>query len=338
MKKLMHILKHEHTLDQYQSSDDLVYVLNKYNFDGFEIICCGDENSNKIPEDKITGYHMSFYSYWIDMWNYNPKRLILEYGDLETCMEFYQMDYSEFECADNRQEYIRHKMVDSFRNDCDHADLLGASYVVFHVSNVNSKETFNYELENENKVIIDAAAEIINQILDGRSYDFEFLLENLWWSGLDFLDPEDTVHLFDLVNYEKKGFMLDIGHLLNSNPNLGDEKEALIYINEVIERYDGKFDIKKHIRGIHLHQSLTGKYVLDFLKNFPDEIYGMSYYEKFAKLYDHVLQIDTHSPMVFDGTRDFINMIDPEYLVYEITESNRSQLMQLLDLQDSIFV
>ena len=30
------------------------------------------------------------------MWNYNPNRLTAEYGDIETCMEFYGIDYSEF--------------------------------------------------------------------------------------------------------------------------------------------------------------------------------------------------------------------------------------------------
>ena len=70
--------------------------------------------------------------------------------------------------------------------------------------------------------------------------------------------------------------MLDTGHLLNSNPNITDEHEA-------------------------------------------------------------VIQIDTHSPMTFPGTLEFIKMIDPEYLVYEITESNRTKLAEMLDLQNSIF-
>ena len=337
MKKLMHILKHEHTLNQYESEEDLLSMLKRYEMDGFEIICCGEENSSKISEDRIIGYHMSFYSYWIDMWNYDPTKLSAEYGDLETCMEFYGIDYSEFEHSGDRQAYIRNEMVRKFSNDCDHAEQLGASYVVFHVSNVNTAETFSYKMENEDRTVIEAAAEIINRIVEGNPYSFEFLLENLWWSGLNFLNPEDTAYLFELINYEKKGFMLDTGHLLNSNPYITDEHEAIEYLHEIIDRYEGIFDIRRHIKGIHLHQSLTGSYVLDSLTEFPHEIHQMNYYDKFEKLYDHVLQIDTHSPMTFPGTLDFIKMIDPQYLVYEITESSRIKLAEMLDLQNSIF-
>jgi len=238
------------------------------------------------------------------------------------------------------QEFVRAHIINNFKKDCDHGQELGAAYVVFHVSNVNTYEIFSYNFTNIDRTIIDASIEMINRILDGSSYSFEFLFENLWWNGLNFLNPRDTVHLFENINYKNKGFMLDTGHLMNSNLDLNSGEDALEYLHDVIKRYDGIFDIKKHIRGVHLHQSLSGQYVKEFTKIDPFESTGdleLGYYEKFALLYDYVMNIDTHSPMVFDGTLEFINSISPEYLVFEITKSNRSELEPLLALQNTIF-
>ena len=35
-------------------------------------------------------------------------------------------------------------------------------------------------------------------------------MENLWWPGLTFLEPEDTRALIEQVHYEKKGFQREI--------------------------------------------------------------------------------------------------------------------------------
>lgn len=356
MKKLLHILKHPHSLDQYESSYALNQFIDSYNIDGFEIICCGEENSGKIANDKIIGYHLCFYSYWIDMWNFNPSRLIKEFGDYKTCLDFYGVNLDEFtslfpnfdwsspkkssELFFKVQDYIRSHIVAYFKKDCDHAKLLDAEYVVFHVSNVSTYETFTYIPENSDETIIDASIGIINQLLDNNNYNFEFLLENLWWSGLNFLNPINTLRLFNGIKYHKKGFVLDTGHLLNTNINLESETDAIAYLNNIIDDHQKHFDLISNIKAIHLHQSLTGKYVKESFKNIPDSIKtnsNLPFYEKFSILYKHVLQIDTHRPITFNGTLEFINKVNPNYLIFEITESNSQKLKSLLDLQMSIF-
>lgn len=361
MKKLLHMLKHDSTLGQYDSSEELLNFISNYNIDGFEIICCGEESSNKIPSNKIIGYHLGFFSYWIDLWNFNPQRLIQEFGDSKTCLEFYGINFEDFtkkfisfewdlknyskETLCNIQKYLRNHIVCYFKNDCDNANKMNVEYVVFHVSNVSIYETITYELEHDDKTIIDASIEIINQVLENSSYTFEFLIENLWWNGLNFKNPKNSLLLLESINYKKKGFVLDVGHLLNTNINLEDEISAMEYLHNIIDNHTEFFQTKnmnfiENIKAIHLHQSLSGKYVTNHLQNIRHPLFDgkdIDFYEKFKILYDHVLKIDTHSPIVFKGTLDFIKKLNPSFLIFEITENNVQKLKPLLDSQLSIF-
>ena len=45
---------------------------------------------------------------------------------------------------------------------------LGAEYVVFHVSDVSMEECFTYRFSHTNNQVIDAALELINELLPGK--------------------------------------------------------------------------------------------------------------------------------------------------------------------------
>ena len=51
-------------------------------------------------------------------------------------------------------------------------------------SDVSARELFTYQCRHTDEEVIDAAAELINLLLDGENYTFDFLMENLWWPGL----------------------------------------------------------------------------------------------------------------------------------------------------------
>ena len=91
----------------------------------------------------------------------------------------------------DREELIRH-----YRKDLDYAKWMGAEYVVFHVVQVNDEEGFTYVMQHEDREVLTAAASFINELLEGQDYDFWFLMENLWWPGLNFLSPEDTLTVY----------------------------------------------------------------------------------------------------------------------------------------------
>ena len=63
---------------------------------------------------------------------------------------------------------------------------MGAEYVVFHEVQVAGEESFTYQMKHTNREVIDAAASFINELLDGQTYHFWFLMEILWWPCLTF--------------------------------------------------------------------------------------------------------------------------------------------------------
>lgn len=105
--------------------------------------------------------------------------------------------------------------------------------------------------------VVDAAAAFINELLDGQDYPFWFLMENLWWPGLNMLDAAITSRLLSQVHYEKKGIMLDTGHFMNNHYHLQTPEDAVVCLNQMLDAHEPLLPM---IRGIHLNQSLSGAY------------------------------------------------------------------------------
>ena len=221
----------------------------------------------------------------------------------------------------DREELIRH-----YRKDLDYAKWMGAEYVVFHVVQVNDEEGFTYVMQHEDREVLTAAASFINELLDGQDYDFWFLMENLWWPGLNFLSPEDTRYLLEQVHYEKKGFMLDTGHFLHTNPDLKTQEEGVDYLNQMLDEHG---DLVSYIKGIHLQQSLTGDYVKEWLSTrheLPEDPA-----ERFCKVYEHIFKIDKHEPFTAEGVPAMVQRIQPLYVTYEYITRSREELGKYLD-------
>ena len=221
----------------------------------------------------------------------------------------------------DREELIRH-----YRKDLDYAKRMGAEYVVFHVVQVNDEEGFTYVMQHEDREVLTAAASFINELLEGQDYDFWFLMENLWWPGLNFLSPEDTRYLLERVHYEKKGFMLDTGHFLHTNPDLKTQEEGVDYLNQMLDEHG---DLVSYIKGIHLQQSLTGDYVKEWLSTrheLPEDPA-----ERFCKVYEHIFKIDKHEPFTAEGVPAMVQRIQPLYVTYEYITRSREELGKYLD-------
>lgn len=77
--------------------------------------------------------------------------------------------------------------------------------MVFHVSDVSIEEGYTYHWLHTNQEVIDAAVEVINLILGTETWPFEFLVENQWWPGFTFTEPEETVRLLEGIRLQGKG-------------------------------------------------------------------------------------------------------------------------------------
>lgn len=319
MEQILYIPSYNETLAEYENPQDLKDFYERYGCRGLEIICCGNDDRKIISPDMVKGLHMSFYPFWIDFWNENEEALYQEFGERSVWEGFYGGKHPQV-------------LLENFQKDLEYAKKMDAEYVVFHISDVTIEGVFTHKHMHTDEEVIDASADLINQLLDHREYTFTFLMENLWWPGLTMTNPKMTARLLEKVHYEKKGIMLDTGHLMCSNLELETEKEAWEYVEKMIELHG---DLRQYVKGVHLHQSVTGTFTKKALKQPP--ILEKDYYKRFQQVYELLGNVDTHQPTECKKAKEFLDRLNPLYVVHELIASNREQREDALKKQSKLF-
>lgn len=298
------------------SADRLRAWLAQSGCAGLEIIYGGTGRLARFPQDLTPGYHLMFYTDWLDFWRQDAKALTEKFGTPAVWQEFYQ--------AADRDGLLAH-----FKADLRRAEQAGAKYVVFHVSDVSFAETYTYKWRHTDAEIIAAAAEFINAMLDGEDHQFDFLLENLPWPGLRFTDYKLTERLLENVHYPKKGLLLDFGHLMCTDLTLQTEADAARYIRRRLQEHG---ELCRYIKGVHLHRSLSGDFVRGFLHD-PLPLPAGDVYQQFKQAYHHILQIDRHEPCQTGAMADVLAEIDPKYLVHELAAPGAAEKLAFVQQQ-----
>ena len=289
--------------------------------DGLEGVWGGVEPPWSIPEGLRFGYHLTFYPDWLDFWRGDRAALMRKFGSEPVWRAFYGG-------AEGEQT-----LLDLYRADLKRALAWGARYVVFHVSDVSIEEGYTYRWEHSHAAVIDAAAELANRLLDGRDWPFQFLVENQWWPGFTFTEPEETVRLLEGIRFAGKGILLDTGHLMNACTGLKSEAEGADYIRRMLNRHGS---LATWVRGVHLHQSLSGAYVKARTGLLPaglPEDYG----ERFGVSYQHILQIDQHRPWTDPAILPVLEQIGPRYLTHELSSRRRMSRAEAMAAQARLF-
>ena len=318
MYRLINAVSENSILSQYENSAALEAYYRSCGCDGLEVIRCGEDECKIVTPDMVVGCHLVFYSDWVDFWLGREDRLKYKFGSDDVIRQMYM--------CDNREDFIA-----QFKADMDYAQRMGAKYAVFHVSDVSIDEGYTYTWEHTDKEVIDASIELLNICTDGADYSFELLLENLWWKGFSFTDPDLTKYMLDKVHYENKGIMLDTGHLMNANTSIRSQAEGCDYIHRCLDEHG---ELSKYIRGMHLHQSVSGAYVEEAIKNPPPHDYD--YFRSFAEAYDHILTIDTHKPFTDPAIRGVVERIAPEYLCHELSAKDNAEKAEFTRLQNAV--
>lgn len=268
----------------------------------------GGEDLAPVPRACRIGYHLTFWPDWVDFWNGDRAALTAKFGGEAAWRSFYGG-------PEGRETLLR-----GFRADLDRAVAWGAEYVVFHVSDVSIEEGYTYRWLHSDRQVLEAAAQCIQGMLEGRTGDFAFLVENQWWPGFSFTAPEETKWLLDAIPWEKKGIMLDTGHLMNSNVKLQNQEEGAAWILSCLDRHG---DLARYVKGLHLHQSVSGAYVRAHTGALPGDL-PQDYIQRFCESYQHILQIDTHSPWTSPAVRRVVDRVGPEWLVHELSCTGRA--------------
>ena len=304
-------------LDEYGDVTALAGDCAELGLDGIEVVWGhGDDAGETLPNDLVVGYHLLFFSTWVDFWLGKKEALLDEFVTWEAVKDCYEAETPD-------------ELVARFRRDLQRAIDFGAEYVVFHVSDVRMRECFTYEFSHTDRQVCDCACELINRIFDGVETDLALLVENQWWPGFTFCDPAMTRRLLDGIAYDNTGIMLDTGHLMSTNTKLRTQKQALDYIRDC---YDAHGDVARKVRGLHLHQSLSGEYVERTLGFVPEDFTG-DYLQRFTSSYGHVLNIDRHEPWTDPAVADLVRHIGPEWVTNELSARSRAERNERLRAQ-----
>lgn len=314
-------------LDRYKDSDDIKHACRKVGLNGLEVILAGESDQGKILPEMVNGVHLYFHIFWMDYWLGNYERLDREFDSREQWIDYYG--------GQDREAYLNF-----LRNDLRYAEENGARYVVFHVSEVTLRESYQYKYRYTDEEVIDASLEIINTLLDEHEYPFDFLVENLWWSGLDMKTPALTKKLVEGIHSERKGIMLDLGHYMNTNSDLRTPEDAVAYVNAMLDAHEeAGCPVTDWIKGIHLQMSLGGEYVKKQKAEWeqaPMNFDDYPFYELFQLAYEHACNIDLHQPFLGEGVKELIERIHPDYVTEEFQQNSREEYEQFAEAQGKL--
>ena len=312
MKTLFNLSTSVYDLDRFASREELLSLIDELGFDGVELLACDDDPRGIVPVARVIGQHMIFFPYWVDFYRGDEQALLREFGSLEECERVYGG-------TDKRA------LIERFRADFRLAEHYGAEYVVFHVSDAGIAEAMSGRYCHTSAEVIDATCDLLGDVLSGMAYRPKLLLENLWQPGLTFTEPEMTRRLLEGVPYESVGIMLDTGHLFHTNEDIRTQEEGLAYLHAMLDRH-GSF--AQRIRGVHLHQSISGEVVKRYRENPPT--LAATYQERAWQMFEYAFEIDLHRPFTCKGVRELIERIAPDYLTYEFITDGTAQHREFL--------
>ncbi len=292
----------QYCIRPYGSWEALGKQVKALGLDGLEVIADPDDLAADVPLSLVAGYHLTFYPDWVDFWRQDEKALLRKFHSWEEVEKVYRGRRPE-------------ELMAQFREDLALAKRLKAPYLVFHVSDVSLEEGYTYRWLHTDREVLDAAIDFANELLKDVEPSFDFLVENQWWPGFTFTEPEKTEYLLSHIDYPRVGIMLDTGHLMSTDWRIANQKQGIAYILEMIEKHG---TLAERIEGLHFHQSLSGAYCRKHVGKMPPD-FPEEYFAAFAVSYGHIQQIDRHRPWTEPLCVAVIDRAAPKYLTHELS-------------------
>ena len=287
--------------------------LRALGLDGLELVADPSNLPEELPYGDTSGYHMTFFSDWLDFYRGDEAAVLRKFGSWEAAEGVFGGRTPE-------------DLLQRFREDLALGRSFGTPYMVFHVSDVSIEENYTYRWLHSDYEVMDAAIEVLNTLLRDTPPEFELLVENQWWPGFTFTEPEKTEYLLSRIDYPRKGIMLDTGHLMNCDRSIRSQADGVRFILRMLEKHGA---LAKAVRGVHFHQSVSGRYVRTHTGALPADFNG-DYLHDMSICYPHIQRIDRHLPWTDPDCARILEYISPAYLTHELSSGpRRSQLSAL---------
>ena len=295
------------------SADTLPTLLRVHELDGIEFMLCAPWDRVMFPPTYIKGVHLMFWPTWVDFWRGDRAALMEEFGSEENIRRYYgSLDIGDW--------------VAAWKENLRQAAECQPHYIIFHVAHNRTSEMYARRFSLSDESVIRATIELVNEIAREIPQGCRLLFENLWWPGLTFREPHLAEVLLERIDYDNAGFMLDVGHLINTNFDLRSESDGATYVAKI---YHALGALGKRIWGVHLHQSLSGAYTREMIHRHVGESRPLDWRETT----DYVRHVDRHEPFRTEAARRIVDMVQPDYLVHEFLHRSRVDLEQKLRTQ-----
>ena len=208
------------------------------------------------------------------------------------------------------------QIVETLRLAIEVAAPLEPAYGVLHAGSANVDELFRFTYTDEDTDVIDVLAEIMNSVVsefpDGEP-PFTIAFENTWWPGMRMTDGKGTKRLEEKLEFQDWCVCLDTGHLLFSMKGTDTEEEALEVLHRCADSYSQ--DVLDRIAAMHVHVNTCRQ----ILKNTSsDEPCDDPLSERLNRANSYIMKIDQHRPFTDPAVKEYVERIDPDYVVHEM--------------------
>jgi hypothetical protein len=324
-QNLINFSVHPSDINRFENKwEDLQEYVNDNKLDGVELLIGYDEPENDIPKELVKTIHLPFWVTWLDVWKNGEDAVKKYYPNIAP-------DHLKYCCGGfNQQEMIKNQ-----KKLWDYAALFQPKHAVMHAAHVELEHAFSRDFTYTNLEVLENFASLLNRT--AKEYNsseppINIAIENLWWPGLDLLYPAQVDDFASRLEFDNWSFLLDTGHLMNTNIGLRCEDEAVDY---VLERYSRlSKDARDRMKSIHLNLSLSGEYqTKQLLEGLPEEWEKKSFSEKYTTARNHVLKIDQHLAFKSERVRDIIHEIKPEVVIHEFITKDMNELSEKLHTQ-----
>ena len=286
------------------SPDTLAEILHTHMLDGIEFMRCAPWDRTMFPADYIKGVHLLFWPTWVDFWCGDRAALMAEFGSEEKIRTYYgSLHVSDW--------------IAAWKENLRRAAECQPQYLVLHVAHNRTSEMYTRAFAATDEDVIRATIELVNEIACEIPQGCKLLFENLWWPGLTFCQPHLAAMLLEQVDYPDTGFMLDTGHLMNTNLALRSEADGAAYVMKI---YRDLGAVGKYVYGLHLHQSLSGSYVREMMRRNAGACDPLDW----RTAMDYVMCVDRHEPFRTEAARRILDAVQPAYLVHEFLQRSRT--------------
>lgn len=286
--------------------------------DGIELTMYEPWDAAVFPPVWIQGVHLRFWPDWMDFWYGDEAALTEDYGSRAAWQEAFASPFGT----------SRDAWLAFFQQHIAEAARTGARYVVLHVANARTRELYTRRHHYDDAAVIDATIAFANEVLTALPADSWLLYENLWWPGLTFRDPALAARLIERTAHEKTGFVLDVGHLMNTSTALASERDGVRYVLQTLRALGD--DVRRRIRAMHLHRALSGAYVRRTMEE--ARAHGLRPHG-FAEIFDYVSHVDEHQPFETAVVQTLVEEIAPQVLVHEFIQASMDDWEQKVRTQ-----